>query len=91
MGGPDAEPGPTRITITSCMANLVGTSQPTAEALTGLRKEYGFDTDKCKVSSQDFDVVPLYLAYRVERISVVHMTATDAMTKCSAQWMLLGL
>ena len=60
-GDPDAELGPTRITITSCMANPVGTSQLTAEALTDRRKEYGFDTDKCEVPFQDFDVVPLYI------------------------------
>ena len=64
---PDADPGPTRITVTICMANPGGTSQLTTEALTDLRRKYGFDTSKCEVSFQDFDVVPGRLGGENER------------------------
>ena len=66
---PKAGPAPMRVTIPSCMANPVGTSEMTARALTDLVSQHEFTTGKCEVAYQDFDVVPLYPLDLVERLS----------------------
>ena len=69
QGNPKADPTPMRVTITSCMANPVGTSEMTARALTDLISQHEFTTGKCEVAYHDFDVVPLYAPDLVERLS----------------------
>jgi hypothetical protein len=66
------QPCPMRITVTSCMANPVGTSHMTADALTSLIEQHEFTIGKgkCEVAFQDFDVVPMYSTDLVERLEV---------------------
>ena len=78
QGNPKAGPAPMRVTITSCMANPVGTSEMTARTLTDLVSQHEFTTGKCEVAYQDFDVVPLYPPDLVERLSNGLMTMADA-------------
>ena len=59
---------PMRVTITSCMANPVGTSEMTARALTDLVSLHEFTTGKCKITYQDSNVVRLYPLDLVERL-----------------------
>ena len=69
-----------RITVTSSMANPVGTSQMTAEALSEPVERYEWTTGKCEVAYQDFDVVPMYSPDLVDRLSNGQVTAPDADT-----------
>jgi hypothetical protein len=75
---PRTYPDPMRITITSCMANPVGTSRMTADALTSLVEQHRFTTGKCEVAYQDFDVVPMYSPDLVDRLSSGQVTMSDA-------------
>ena len=68
------------LSVTSCMANPVGTSRMTAGALADRLTEYGLGAGECEVSFQDFDAVPLYPSDLMERTRAGTYTEADANT-----------
>ena len=73
QSGPTADPVPMCITVTSTVANPVGTAQLAADRLSELAEQFEWTTGKREVSFQDFDVVPLYPPDLVDRLGKGHM------------------